>query len=72
MASFVLVIAAIAFLSGGLTTVFIMLVIGIRKGDRARDQPGFRNTPLDAFTRTTLGASTWPGSPVVHGDPEDY
>lgn len=72
MVTFVLVIAAIAFLSGALAAVFIMLVIGIRRGDRARDQPGCRNTPLDAFTRTTLGASTWPGSPVVHGDPDSY
>ena len=69
MASFVLVVAVMAFLSGVVTAVFIMLVIGIRKGDRPRHLPG-RNTPLDAFTRTTLGASTWPSSPVVHGDRE--
>jgi hypothetical protein len=71
MASFIVVITVIAFLSGGVTAVFIMLVIGIRKGDRPRRLSGPCNTPLDTFTRTTLGASTWPGSPVVHGDDEE-
>ena len=71
MASLVLVIAVIAFLSGGLAAVFIMLVIGIHKGDRTRSVPACRTTPLDHFTRATLGASSWPSSPVVHGDSED-
>ena len=67
MASFVLVIAITAFLAGGATGIFVMLVIGIRKGDRPRRGPS-RNTPLDAATRSMLRASTWPSNPVVHGD----
>jgi hypothetical protein len=42
------------FLSGAIASVFVMLVIGIRRGDRARltDEPG---THLDAMTRSVLG-----------------
>ena len=54
MTSFTLVIAVTAFLAGAATAVFVMLVIGIRRGDRARltDEPG---THLDALTRSVLG-----------------
>jgi hypothetical protein len=43
------------FLSGAVAGVFVMLVIGIRTGDRAyylADEPGTR---LDALTRRVLG-----------------
>jgi hypothetical protein len=42
------------FLSGAVAGVFVMLVIGIRRGDRARltAEPG---TYLDAMTRSVLG-----------------
>ena len=43
------------FLSGAAIGVLVMLVIGIRRGDRARhlaDEPGTR---LDAVTRRMLG-----------------
>jgi hypothetical protein len=69
MTSFTLVIAGTAFLAGAAVAVFLMIVIGIRKADRPRHQSG-RNVPVDAFTRNFLGASPWPGSPVVHGDRE--
>ena len=52
------IIAIAAFLSVIAVVVFIMLVIGIRKGDRARhlsDQP---DTALDALTRSFLGVGT--------------
>ena len=41
------------FLSGVVAGVFILLVIGIRRGDRAHltDEPG---THLDAMTRSVL------------------
>jgi hypothetical protein len=61
-----LVIAGVAFLSGAAVATFIMLVVGIRRGDRR--SADLRSTPLDAFTRATLRASTWPDNPVVHGD----
>jgi hypothetical protein len=48
------------FLSGAVAGVFVMLVIGIRIGDRTRlaDEPG---THLDATTRTVLGVGVRSG-----------
>lgn len=70
MTSFTLVIAATAFLSGAAAAVFLMIVIGIRRADRPRRQPGPRNTPLDAVTRTMLGTTgSWPNGPAL-GDHE--
>lgn len=49
------------FLSGAVAGVFVMLVIGIRRGDRAHrltDEPG---TPLDALTRSVLGVGVRTG-----------
>jgi hypothetical protein len=64
MASY-LVIALTAFLAGAATAVFTMLVIGIRKSDRPRSLPPARSTPLDAVTRATLAAGTWPNGPAL-------
>ncbi len=53
-----------AFLSGAAACVFIMLVIGIRRGDRARhlaDEPG---THLDALTRSVLGVGVRTSCPA--------
>lgn len=41
------------FLSGAVAAVFVMLVIGIRRGDRARLANG-PDTHLDAMTRSVL------------------
>jgi hypothetical protein len=52
------------FLSGAVAGVFVMLVIGIRIGDRARhlaDEPDAR---LDALTRSTLGVGVRAGCPA--------
>ena len=49
------ILALTVFLSGAVSGVLAMLVIGIRRGDRARhlaDEPG---THLDAVTRHLLG-----------------
>jgi hypothetical protein len=49
------------FLSGAVVGVFIMLAIGIRKGDfahRLTDEPG---THLDALTRGVLGVGVRTG-----------
>jgi hypothetical protein len=49
------ILALAVFLSGAVAGVLAMLVIGIRRGDRARhlaDEPG---THLDAVTRSMLG-----------------
>ena len=71
MTSFMLLIAIVAFLAGGANAIFLMVVIGIRKGDRTRCLPGARDTPLDSFTRSVLGTGTWPRSPAAHGDHEE-
>jgi hypothetical protein len=68
--AFLLVIAATAFLAGAASAVFVMLVIGIRKADRPRTRPPARTTPLDAVTRSTLAAGTWPNGPAL-GDRQD-
>ena len=55
MAFFSCVIAIAAFLSVIVAVVFVMLVIGIRKGDRARHLTDAPDTVLDALTRKFLG-----------------
>lgn len=49
------IIAIAAFLSVSVAVVFVMLVIGIRRGDRARHLSDAPDTALDAFTRNFLG-----------------
>jgi len=71
MAAFVLVVALTAFLVGVATAVFLMLSIGIRKGDRPERIVGTRDTPLDSRTRSVLGSGTWPNVPVYRADRED-
>jgi hypothetical protein len=52
------IIAIAAFLSVAAAAVFVMLVIGIRKGDRARHLSDAPDTALDALTRSFLGVGT--------------
>jgi hypothetical protein len=49
------IIAIAAFLSVTVAVVFVMLVIGIHKGDRARHLSDAPDTALDALTRSVLG-----------------
>lgn len=49
----ILVLAA--FLSGAVSGVFAVLVIGIRTGDRGHRLTGEPNTYLDALSRSVLG-----------------
>lgn len=49
------IIAIAVFLSVIAAAVFVMLVIGIRQGDRARHLSDGPQTVLDAFTRSFLG-----------------
>jgi hypothetical protein len=71
MAYLVLVVALIAFLAGVTAAVFLMLFIGIRKGDRPERIVEARNSPLDSCTRSLLGSGTWPNVPVYRADRED-
>ena len=71
MTSVVLVVALIAFLTGATVTVFLLLFIGIRRGDRPERIVGTRNSPLDSRTRSVIGSGTWPNVPVYRADRED-
>jgi hypothetical protein len=65
MTSLILVIAVTAFLAGAATAAFLMIVIGIRKADHPRRAPSPQDNPLDAATRTVLGARNWPDGPAL-------
>jgi hypothetical protein len=60
------------FLSGAAAGVFVMLVIGIRRGDRAPHLTDEPDTRLDALTRSVLGVGVrtgWPaGNSGAEGD----
>jgi hypothetical protein len=71
MFSVTLVIAIIAFLGGAATATFLVLSIGIRKGDRPRCRPDYPGSPVDSFTRVTLRTGTWPHSSVAFGDSQE-
>ncbi len=49
------ILALTVFLSGAVSGVLAMLVIGIRRGDRARHMADEPRTHLDAVTRHLLG-----------------
>jgi hypothetical protein len=68
MASFVLVIALVAFLSGAAAAVFLMLFIAIRKGDRPERILDNQDSRLDTCARNVLGSGTWPNVPVYRSD----
>ncbi len=52
------IIAIAAFLSFVAAVVFVLLVIGIHKGDRARHLSDTPDTALDALTRSFLGVGS--------------
>lgn len=60
------IIAIAAFLSVSAAVVFVMLVIGIHKGDRTRHLSDAPGTALDAFTRSFLGVGTRRGPHDEH------
>jgi hypothetical protein len=56
MASSVVLFIIAAFLSGAVTAVFVMLVVGVRAGDRpGRLTVAPPRGQLEALTRTVLG-----------------
>jgi hypothetical protein len=48
------VMAVAAFLTGAATGAFFLMVIGVRKGDRARRLSDAPDTQLEALTRRAL------------------
>ena len=64
------ILALAVFLSGAVAGVLVMLVIGIRRGDRARhlaDEPGTR---LDAVARHLLGVGVRTDCPASNDHTE--
>ena len=64
MAFAVAILALAVFLSGAVTGVLLMVVIGIRRGDRARHLADGPDTYLDAVTRCMLGVGVRTGGPA--------
>jgi hypothetical protein len=66
-----LVIAAVAYLAGAASAAFLMVVIGIRKGDRPeRILDGGSSSP-ETSARRTLHSGTWPDVPVYRPNIQD-
>jgi hypothetical protein len=58
------------FLSGAVAGVFVLLVIGIRRGDRAHHLTDEPDTRLDAFTRSVLGVGVRTSCPAGNSSAE--
>jgi hypothetical protein len=58
------VLALAVFLSGAVSGVLVMLVIGIRRGDRAHHLADEPDTPVDALTRRMLGVGVRTSCPA--------
>jgi hypothetical protein len=67
-ATVTLVIAA--FVSGAVIAVFVLLVIGIRAGDRPRRLTDAPHSHLEAITRTVLGVGVRTDHPASERDGE--
>ena len=55
MESFEYAMALVAFLAGGSAAAFLVMVVGVHKGDRARDLSDAPATTADYLTRRALG-----------------
>ena len=59
-----LVITAVAYLAGAASGAFLLVVIGIRRGDRPERITGTRSCTSGDFTRRVLHSGSWPDVPV--------
>jgi hypothetical protein len=66
-----LVITAVAYLAGAASAVFLVAVIGIRKGDRPERILNAGSQWSESCSRRILNSRTWPCIPVYHADRED-
>ena len=55
MSSAIVTLVIAAFFSGAVTAIFVILVAGIRAGDRPPQLTAAPHSRLDALTRTVLG-----------------
>jgi hypothetical protein len=66
-----LVITAVAYLAGVASAVFLITVIGIRKGDRPERILNASSSRSEACSRRVLHSGTWPDIPVYQPESED-
>ncbi len=66
-----LVVGLVAFVAGAAAAVFLMLCIGIRRGDRPERILGTGNSPFGACARSVLGSRSWPDVPVYRPEYEN-
>jgi hypothetical protein len=59
-----LVITGVAYLAGAASGAFLLVVIGIRRGDRPERITGPRSRTSEDSTRRVLHSGTWPDVPV--------
>ena len=52
------IVIVAAFLSGAVLGVLALLIVGIRRSDRARHLADSPRTPVEAVTRRVLGVGT--------------
>ena len=63
-----LVIALVAYLSGAASAAFLMVVIGIRRGDRPERILDSASSQPETSARRLLDSGTWPDAPVYRPD----
>ena len=63
-----LVIALVAYLSGAASAAFLMVVIGIRRGDRPERILDSASSQPETSARRLLHSGTWPDAPVYRAD----
>lgn len=66
-----LVITVVAYLAGAASAVFLVAVIGIRKGDRPERILNAGSQWSESCSRRILNSRTWPHIPVYRADRED-
>lgn len=66
-----LVITAVAYLAGAASAVFLVAVIGIRKGDRPERILHAGSHWSESCSRRILNSRTWPDVPVYRPGRED-
>jgi hypothetical protein len=69
-----LVITAVAYLAGAVSGAFLVIVSGIRRGDRPErilNSASARSSRRETCARCVLRTGTWPDAPVYRPSPED-
>lgn len=65
------VITGVAYLAGAASAIFLVAVIGIRKGDRPGRILNTGSHWSQSCSRRMLNSRTWPDIPVYHPGRED-